>query len=631
LKTSLLFYKSKFVINWRVARYIKLLIRKLNFLAFAVLLVASLLAACDAGNIMSPNKDVSTSSVPGAAGVPSPIESPTAAPSASPTAAPSPVPLTTTTPAPTPAPTPSPNAAPVPAQQGLKATYFANDKLEGIGIDRIEPVIDFDWGAGAPAGLGNTDHFSVRYEGSITPSHTAVYQFVAMADDALRLWVNGVKIIDQIGASSVESFGRLKLNAGTAYAIKVQYREDTGNARLKLFWQHDAMARQMIPATALAPTAGLAEGLSDNLTLRQLADARGIKLGAEIGINSLNDEGVKSTFEREFNHSQPGGECLATSTHSSAAPMQLNLNNKGRLEPLDSLLDIAAANKQTTQCFHLLWHLDGLWATWLPQLSTAQRKEFMINRIQAMMNRYKGKMEAWNVVNEAFNEDGTVRGAVFTWQGTSQPNWMAGLYSASPTEVIEQAFKIARATDASAKLFYNDYNIEWGFNNGFKTQAASGNPKWDAVLAMVRDFKKRGIPIDGIGFQTHVATATWKTTSEVDYLLNSVALHMRQIYEVDPTMQVRITELDVDISQPDYLTEAQRMELQAYYYQGLAKVCLNAANCTGLSMWGVSDKYSWLNDSSFSSSGGSAKPLLFDDQLKPKQAFYSLRDTLRGM
>lgn len=523
------------------------------------------------------------------------------------------------------------------------ATYFANDKFEGTGISRIEPMVDFDWGNSAPAGLNVTDNFSVRLIGSITPVQTAVYQFVAAADDTLQLWVNGVKVVDQATYLPIKSYGRLKLEAGKSYEIKLEYREYGGHAKLKLFWQHGNLARELIPSsafsTATAATANarssssgpvLAEGLPDAMTLRQLADARGIKLGAEISTKALKDEGIKSAFEREFNHAQPGGECLATATHNGNAPMQLNINEHGRLEPLDSMIELAEKYKQTSQCFHLLWHLDGVWATWLPQLSVEQRKEFMAKRIQAMMARYKGRMEAWNVVNEAFNEDGTVRGATFGWQGANQPNWLNGLYTNSATGFIEQAFKIAHAADPTAKLFYNDYNIEWGYNNGFNTQAPTGNPKWDAVLAMVRDFKKRGIPIHGIGFQTHVGTTTWNTRSEVDYLLNSLALHMRQIYEADPAMEVRITELDVDISQPADLPGSERAALQDYFYQGMAKVCLSAANCTGLSMWGVSDKYSWLSDPTFSSSGTAAKPLLYDEYMQPKSAYYALRNMLRG-
>jgi endo-1,4-beta-xylanase len=462
----------------------------------------------------------------------------------------------------------------------------------------------------------------------------------------LWLGANPWIIWHQLQNGALLLYGRLKLEAGKTYSIKLEYREYGGHAKLRLFWQHDTLAREVIPTTVLSTTTAsttsattttartsdsvLNEGLSENMTLRQLADARGIRLGSEISSSALEDEGIKSAFEREFNHSQPGGECLATSTHSGAAPMQLNLNGQGRLEPLDSMIELAEKNKQTTQCFHLLWHMDGLWATWLPKLSVEQRKEFMTKRIQAMMTRYKGRMESWNVVNEAFNEDGTVRGATFSWQGRQESNWLSGLYTNSATGVIEQAFKIARAADPSAKLFYNDYNIEWGYNNGFNTQAATGNPKWDAVLTMVRDFKNRGVSIDGIGFQTHVGTRTWNNQGEVDYLLNSLKLHMWQIYEVDPNMEVRISELDVDMSQPASLSESERSALQEYFYEGLTKVCLSAPNCTGLSVWGMSDKYSWLTNPKFSSSGTAAKPLLYDENLKAKPAYYRVRNGLRG-
>ncbi len=123
----------------------------------------------------------------------------------------------------------------------------------------------------------------------------------------------------------------------------------------------------------------------------------------------------------------------------------------------------------------LAWHAQQ--PGWMQSLSGSNLRQAMIDHINGVMGHYKGKLADWDVVNEAFNEDGSRRQS--NLQGTGN-DW------------IEVAFRTARAADPSVKLCYNDYNIEnWSYG---KTQG---------VYNMIQDFKSRGVPIDCVGLQTH--------------------------------------------------------------------------------------------------------------------------------
>src|SRR5262249_41587679 len=112
-----------------------------------------------------------------------------------------------------------------------------------------------------------------------------------------------------------------------------------------------------------------------------------------------------------------------------------------------------------------------------------QLSSILQSHISTVVGRYAGQIYAWDVVNEGFNDDGTMRSTI--WYNTPG----IGL---TGTGYIEQALRWAHAADPQALLFYNDYNAE------------SMNAKSEAVYKMAEDFKSRGVPLDGIGLQMHL-------------------------------------------------------------------------------------------------------------------------------
>jgi endo-1,4-beta-xylanase len=492
---------------------------------------------------------------------------------------------------------------------GLQAVYYDNENFTGKQVTRVDTALNFEWGEQSPVpGIG-PDTFSVRWTGSITPRYSELYNFIAKADDGLRLWVNGVKLIDDWNYTPNVRYAKLRLEANKRYAIRIDYHEGVVGAGLKLEWRSYSQKQELL--STLSTLSGSATGLSATAPLRDLAYARGIVIGGALDPRPLAAEALyRDTAKREFNFMSPEGEFSIYETHSDQPPYAMYAT----LPKLDAQVNFALQNGAQIQAFHLAWYRDSLWTTWLNDIPASQRWTFLQQHIRDLMTRYKGKARYWNVVNEAFEDDGSVRGLEIdlnpkTGQYAGE-NWLAPLGRG----YIEKSFREARLADPTARLFYNDYNLEYNDPN------SNTSAKWEAVLAMVKDFKARGVPINGVGFQGH---------HNLQYGIPDPALlaeRFRQLQRLG--LEVRITEFDFGIQNAPG-TEAERLATQAASYKAFLNVCLAAPNCTAFHTWGFTDKYSWLNDPN-SPTTFVSKPLIFDTNYRPKPSYYALRDALLG-
>jgi endo-1,4-beta-xylanase len=169
--------------------------------------------------------------------------------------------------------------------------------------------------------------------------------------------------------------------------------------------------------------------------------------------------------------------------------------------------------------------------------------------INTVVKRYKGKIYAWDVVNEVFDDSGNFRNSVF--------------YTLLGESFIDLAFTTAHAADPSAKLYINDYGLD------------GPGTKIDNLIALVKRLQSRGVPIHGIGTQSHL-------------ILGSVGGVQTQLQRLaDTGLEVAITELDIRI--PKAVTTAKLTQQQADY-KTVFNACLNVSKCVGITVWGVSDK-----------------------------------------
>jgi len=240
----------------------------------------------------------------------------------------------------------------------------------------------------------------------------------------------------------------------------------------------------------------------------------------------------------------------------------------------------------------------------LPTAQAAANVDSALSRfIRNTVTRYSGKVKAWDVVNEAFN-DGT--GSIRTGGTVTNDAFYWGQYLGR--DFALKAFNYAKAADPAALLFINDYNLE------------SDNRKLDSLLAFVNELKGKGAKVDGIGTQMHISINTSKTA--IDNMFVKLAA---------TGLKVRVSELDVRIN-PNNVTgfsaSAQNLSDQAGMYKYVAESFIRnvpAAQRYDFTIWGVADSDSWivtaLRKEDF--------PLLFDASYNKKPAYTSLLQGLK--
>jgi glucose/arabinose dehydrogenase len=151
---------------------------------------------------------------------------------------------------------------------GLSATYYNNLDFTGTTFSRTDAGIDFAWGSGSPASAIAADTFSARWTGQLEAPYTGTYTFYTVSDDGVRLWVNGVQLVNHWNNhAAYEDRGTISLTAGQRYAIRMEYYENTGGATARLLWSHASIAKAAVPASRLYPSAGTAPAIRVNFQL----------------------------------------------------------------------------------------------------------------------------------------------------------------------------------------------------------------------------------------------------------------------------------------------------------------------------------------------------------------------------
>ena len=257
----------------------------------------------------------------------------------------------------------------------------------------------------------------------------------------------------------------------------------------------------------------------------------------------------------------------------------------------------------------LVWH--SQLAEWMNAIKdSSAMSEHLKNHINTIVGRYKGKIDGWDVVNEALNEDGSLRASIFQ-------QILGDSY-------LEFAFKLAEQADPEVELYYNDYNLTFP-------------EKRQGAIQLVKNLQDKGVKIDGIGMQGH-----WSLTDPpLEDIENSILSYS------ELGVKVMITELDITVlpnpwdlqgaevdqnfegspfmdPYPEKLPDSVQLQLAQRYVDIFKIFDKHSDKISRVTFWGVSDGNSWLND--WPIKGRTNYPLLFDREYRPKMAYKEVLD-----
>lgn len=327
-------------------------------------------------------------------------------------------------------------------------------------------------------------------------------------------------------------------------------------------------------------------------------------IGAALNVDIIKQQEpyLTTLIKREFNSITPEN-CMKWEEIRTA-------NGGWNFEDADAFVAYGEANKMEMVGHTLIWHSqmdntvffdkDGKY------LSTDALNRKVDEHIQTLVERYKGKLAHWDVVNEFIGDDNKYR----------QSHWFKTLGDT----VFDRAFNLAHEIDPKAHLVYNDYNIE-------------REDKRNATVEMLKKHLKRGTPIHGVGIQGHINIDT-PSIADIEKSILAFA---------DLGLRVHFTELDIDVlplvwdlptaeisTRFEYRPErdpfkgglTQEMsDRLARRYEDLFKLFIKHADkIDRITLWGVSDDATWLNG--FPIPGRTSHPLLFDRNKQPKDAYF---------
>jgi endo-1,4-beta-xylanase len=336
------------------------------------------------------------------------------------------------------------------------------------------------------------------------------------------------------------------------------------------------IALSLTGATASAAPALQPASHARTIPLRHLAERDHRYFGASLNVDLLGTSAPYTTVAKtQFDMDTPEN-AMKWDTVEPA-------NGTFDFGPGDQVVAFAEQSHARVRGHNLVWH--SQLPSWVTALPTNQVQAAMESHITAEAAHYRGRIYAWDVVNEPFNDDGTLRADVF--ETAMGPGYLA------------DALRTAHAADPKAKLYLNDFNIE------------GVNAKSDAMYDLVKTLKAQGVPIGGVGLESHFVLGQLPATMRAN---------MARFARLG--VDVAVTELDVRMVLPATTTDLAQ---QAADYATVVNNCLAVSRCVGVTQWDVSDADSWI--SGFFTGQGAAT--MYDENYLPKPAYVATAQALR--
>ena len=309
--------------------------------------------------------------------------------------------------------------------------------------------------------------------------------------------------------------------------------------------------------------------------LRTVAGAR--RIGAAVTARRLAEPIFANVLAANFSSLTPENDMKWVNVEPSPGQFSFRAG--------DALVAFAEQNGMRVRGHTLVWHTQL--APWVAGLSGEALHAAMLRHVGNEVAHWKGKIIQWDVVNDALADGsagGLRRDSPFTALG--------------PT-FIDDAFRAAHDADPDAQLFYNDYEIE-----------GLGTAKAEAAYQLARRLKAAGVPLGGVGFQMHIDPRHWPEA-------NLIRKNFERFAALG--LAVEITEMDVPVGEMQG-GGAQRLDQQRRLTHDIVAACVAVAACSGVTFWGFTDRYSWLNAPQFARlfGRGPHHPLPFDGDYAAK-------------
>ncbi|MGZ3756809.1 MAG: endo-1,4-beta-xylanase [Mucilaginibacter sp.] len=336
---------------------------------------------------------------------------------------------------------------------------------------------------------------------------------------------------------------------------------------------------------------------------QQSPTAKGLKdyysnyfpIGVAVSPQSIKNKETVNFILSQFNSLTPENAMKMGPIHPA--------ENRYNWRDADSIVAFAQANGLRVRGHNLCWHEQTPY--WLfkddqgNQVTKAVLLQRLKDHITTVVNRYKGKIYAWDVVNEALDDDSTKFLRNSLW------------YQICGDEFIAKAFEYAHAADPKAVLFYNDYNTE-------------RPEKRERVYKLLKQLVDAHVPVNGVGLQAHWSIYEPDNKDLVATIKKFSSLGLK----------IQITEMDISVYPWEKERRAKRagesdaytpelQQKQATKYAELFKILRQYKKViTGVTFWNISDRYTWLDQ--YPVPGRKNYPLLFDQNMQPKKAFYGV-------
>lgn len=352
--------------------------------------------------------------------------------------------------------------------------------------------------------------------------------------------------------------------------------------------------------------AGNATDVTGVNSLRAHADARGLLFGAAVVPQLLDVDGLAAGTTTD-------GYTLLVKNQANILVAE-NSMKWGALRPSPGVFDFTQADKlmrftslagQKVRGHNLCWHEGN--PGWLkPTANRDNARALLTEHILTVAGHFRGRLHSWDVVNEAIEpKDGQA-------DGLRKSMW----YDLIGPEYLDLAYRTAAIADPDAKLTYNDYGIELDTPDQAK--------KRELVLALIKRFKERGVPLHAVGVQSHLSADGPQPGAGLVQFVREVGRMGLEVY---------VTELDVNTRNIKGGNGEQDAAV-ARVYKDYPALLLEEPNVKALLTWGITDAHTWLNQMkqpwAVRPDGSRQRPLPFDDALQPTPAFFALRGAIEG-